>query len=165
MKTISTTVILILMALSGTVQAGETSEEYFKNETPGYINGLFNYKYTMKAICSNVPYPGTEISVYEWLFQQIQAAERDNPDYPKGTVFRPEVDDFVPVPKQMESPIREASDCVERANFYAKNIRAATEENLKNAGNPDYIPYRIAEYGVGIRIREQIKVFEGITPF
>ena len=137
--------------------AGETAEEYAATLWDGGMNGSFSKTDQMGYVCKDTLYPGTNRAVPEWLLMQFDQAEQDNPDYPESTIFREVWDTYKTPPPYHESisPGRE-EECVERARIFIENIHKAVADNIQNLGNPDYVPFRIAEYSHAIESGERL---------
>ena len=151
------TIISILACVSRLAIAGETAEEYASTLWDGGMNGSFSKTDQMGYVCKDTLYPGTNRAVPEWLLMQFDQAEQDNPDYPESTIFREVWDTYKTPPPYHESisPGRE-EECVERARIFIENIHKAVADNIQNLGNPDYVPFRIAEYSHAIESGERL---------
>ena len=151
------TITSILACVSRLAIAGETAEEYAATLIDNGINGVFSKTGQIGYVCKDTLYPDTNRAVPEWLLMQLDQAEQDNPDYPESTIFRKVWDTYKTPPPYHESirPGRE-EECVERARIYIENIHKAVADNIQNLGNPDYVPFRIAEYSHAIESGERL---------
>ena len=156
------TIISILACVSRLAIAGETAEEYASTLWDGGMNGSFSKTDQMGYVCKDTLYPGTNRAVPEWLLMQFDQAEQDNPDYPESTIFREVWDTYKTPPPYHESikPGRE-EECVERARIFIENIHKAVADNIQNLGNPDYVPFRIAQYSFSIKKGERLRWWGG----
>jgi len=144
--------------------AGETAEEYADTEKITVIDGGVSISGTQRMgyVCKDTLYPGTNRTVPEWLLMQFDQAEQDNPDYPESTIFREVWDTYKTPPPYHEyiKPGRE-EECVERARIFIENIHKAVADNIQNLGNPNYVPFRIAQYSFSIKKRERLRWWGG----
>ena len=159
MKQITFLIMSIFTYLPIIATAGETAEEYADTEKITVIDGGVSVSGTQRMgyVCKDTLYPGTNRAVPEWLLMQFDQAEQDNPDYPESTIFREVWDTYKTPPPYHESisPGRE-EECVERARIFIENIHKAVADNIQNLGNPDYVPFRIAEYSHAIESGERL---------